>query len=130
MKVIITEEQKKKLFVPKDLDKRDRGYMEIIGMNPVIEYLRETGYPISFDMSTTPDDWSWYIHDISSDFKGYKYLENFEEPVKKLFMGIADNIENIYHIWGEISITEENKLHVSFDYEISQTKQGYKTYQL
>lgn len=131
MKVIITEEQKKKLFIPRKIDERDRQYLSEIGMNPVIQYIKDNGTAIQFDISTTPDEWDWIIHGIfdTNDFS--KVMEvKYENPIKKLILDIADNIDGVYHIWGNISINEKNKLFISYDYEISQLKSGDKTYQL
>lgn len=128
MKVIITEEQKKKLFVPRDIDKRQKQYLSEIGMDPVIQYLRDNDTSIRFDMSTTPDEWRWDIHDISDD-NSSKELWDFDGSIKSLFMNIADGIEGIYHIWGAISVTDD-KLNVMYDCEISSLRSGEKTYQL
>jgi hypothetical protein len=50
--------------------------------------------------------------------------------VKKLIEGIANEIDGIFHIWGDIVITEGNELLVSFDYEVSQLRSDSKTYKL
>jgi hypothetical protein len=47
-----------------------------------------------------------------------------------MLLQIAESIEGVYHIWGEISLTNENKLTVSFDYEYSLLGRGEKTYKL
>ena len=129
MKIIVTEEQKKKLFVPRRIDEREKEFLKLIGMEPVIQYLKDNDTSISIQMSTTPDDWNWYVHGIFDDVSG-NYLADFEKPIKDLFISIAENIENVYEIGGILSITDENNLFVEYDYLISLQNSGSKTYQL
>jgi hypothetical protein len=130
MKIIISEDQKKKLFIPRRIDERDRQYLSEIGMNPVLQYIKDNETSVRFDMSTTPDEWNWYLHGVFDGGKSYYELNEFETPVKKLIEGIANEIDGIFHIWGDISITEENKLFISFDYEVSELRNDSKTYKL
>ena len=58
MKIIISEEQNKKLFVPRKIDERQKQFLFEIGMDDVIQYLRDNGESIRFVMSTTPDEYS------------------------------------------------------------------------
>jgi hypothetical protein len=129
MKIIVTEEQKKKLFVPRRIDEREKEFLKLIGMEPVIQYLKDNDTSISIQMSTTPDDWDWYVHGVFDDISGND-LNDFEKPIKDLFLSIAENIENVFEIGGIISITDKNNLFVSYDYLFSVKKSGDKTYQL
>ena len=129
MKIIVTEEQKKKLFVPRRIDEREKEYLKLIGMEPVIQYLKDNDTSISIQMSTPPDDWNWYSHGVFDDNSG-EVLDEFEKPIKDLFISIAENIENVYEIGGILSITDENNLFVEYDYLISTQNSGSKTYQL
>lgn len=133
MRIIINEDQKKKLFVPRNIDSREKQFFSEIGMDPVIQYLKDKQTSIRFDISTTPDQWSWDVHDISNGSSPYESLWDFEKPIYKMLLQIIENIENIegiYHVWGEISLTNENNLTVSFDYEYSLLGRGEKTYKL
>jgi hypothetical protein len=130
MKIIISENQKKKLFIPRRIDERDRQYLSEIGMNPVLQYIKDNETSVRFDMSTTPDEWNWYMHGVFDGGNTHRELYEFETPVYKLIEGIADQIDGIFHIWGDISITEENKLFISFDYEVSELRNDSKTYKL
>jgi len=130
MKIIISEDQKKKLFIPRRIDERDRQYLSEIGMNPVLQYIKDNETSVRFDMSTTPDEWNWYMHGVFDGGNNHRELYEFETPVYKLIEGIADRIDGIFHIWGDIDITEENKLLVSFDYEVSELRNDSKTYKL
>jgi hypothetical protein len=130
MKIVITEEQKKKLFIPRKIDDRDKQFMTELGMDPVLQYIRDYKTSIRFDMSTTPDEWNWFMHGIFDGSKSNYELNEFERPVKKLIEGIANEIDGIFHIWGDIVITEGNELLVSFDYEVSQLRSDSKTYKL
>jgi hypothetical protein len=130
MKIIISEDQKKKLFIPRKIDDRDKQFMTELGMDPVLQYIRDYKTSIRFDMSTTPDEWNWFMHGIFDGSKSNYELNEFERPVKKLIEGIANEIDGIFHIWGDIVITEGNELLVSFDYEISQLRSDSKTYKL
>jgi len=129
MKIIVTEEQKKKLFVPRRIDEREKEFLKLIGMEPVIQYLKDNDTSIRIQMSTTPDDWDWYVHGVFDDISGND-LNDFEKPIKDLFLSIAENIENVFEIGGIISITDKNNLFVSYDYLFSVKKSGDKTYQL
>ena len=130
MKIIINEDQKKKLFVPRNIDSREKQYLIEIGMDPVIQFLKDKQKSIRFDISTTTDDSRWGVHDISDGSDAENTLWSFEEPIYKMLLQIAESIEGVYHIWGEISLTNENKLTVSFDYEYSLLGRGEKTYKL
>jgi hypothetical protein len=130
MKIIISEDQKKKLFIPRRIDERDRQYLSEIGMNPVLQYIKDNETSVRFDMSTTPDEWNWYLRGVFDGGNTHRELYEFETPVKKLIEGIANGIDGIFHIWGDIDITEENKLLVSFDYEVSELRNDSKTYKL
>jgi len=130
MKIIISEDQKKKLFIPRRIDERDRQYLSEIGMNPVLQYIKDNETSVRFDMSTTPDEWNWYLRGVFDGGNTHRELYEFETPVKKLIEGIANKIDGIFHIWGDIDITEENKLLVSFDYEVSELRNDSKTYKL
>jgi hypothetical protein len=130
MKIVITEEQKKKLFIPRKIDDRDKQFMTELGMDSALEYLRDYDTSIRFDMSTTPDEWNWFMHGVFDGSNTHRELNEFETPVKKLIENIANEIDGIFHIWGDISIIEENKLFISYDYEISQLRNDSKTYQL
>jgi hypothetical protein len=130
MKIIISEDQKKKLFIPKNIDERDRQYLSEIGMNSVLQYIKDNKTSIRFDMSTNPDEWDWFMHGVFDGGNTYRELNEFETPVKKLIEGIANEINGIFHIWGDIDITEENKLLVSFNYEVSELRNDSKTYKL
>jgi hypothetical protein len=130
MKIIISEDQKKKLFIPRKIDDRDKQFMTELGMDPVLQYIRDYKTSIRFDMSTTPDEWNWFMHGIFDGSKSNYELNEFERPVKKLIEGIANEIDGIFHIWGDIVITEGNELLVSFDYEVSQLRSDSKTYKL
>jgi hypothetical protein len=98
-------------------------------MNPVIKYLLENNTSIRFDMSTPTDDFDWYLHDVSDDGTTYDHLPEFNGPIKRLLISIAEDIETIFHIWGLLHI-EDGKLNVEFDYEISQLRNDSKTYKL
>jgi hypothetical protein len=130
MKIIISEDQKKKLFIPRKIDDRDKQFMTELGMDPVLQYIRDYKTSIRFDMSTTPDEWNWFMHGIFDGSKSNYELNEFERPVKKLIEGIANEIDGIFHIWGDIVITEGNELLVSFDYEVSELRNDSKTYKL
>jgi len=129
MKIIVTEEQKKKLFVPRRIDEREKEFLKLIGMEPVIQYLKDNDTSISIQMSTTPGEWKWYVHNIFDDISGND-LNDFEKPIKDLFLSIAQKIENVFEIGGIISITDKNNLFVEYDYLISIQNSGDKTYQL
>ena len=130
MKIIITEEQNKKLFIPRKIDEREKQFLTAIKFDPVIDFMRENDAIITFDMSTSPDEWRWETHDISTTINGkYEYLGNFDKPVMELIKSIAENIEGVFHMWGEISL-QDNKLHVTYDYEMISLGRGGKTYQL
>jgi hypothetical protein len=122
--------KKKKLFIPRKIDDRDKQFMTELGMDPVLQYIRDYKTSIRFDMSTTPDEWNWFMHGIFDGSKSNYELNEFERPVKKLIEGIANEIDGIFHIWGDIVITEGNELLVSFDYEVSQLRSDSKTYKL
>ena len=130
MKIIISEDQKKKLFIPRKIDERDKQFMTELGMDPVLQYIRDYETSIRFDMSTTPDEWNWFMHGIFDGSKSNYELNEFERPVKKLIEGIANEIYGIFHIWGDIVITKGNELLVSFDYEVSELRNDSKTYKL
>jgi hypothetical protein len=130
MKIIISEDQKKKLFIPRKIDDRDKQFMTELGMDPVLQYIRDYETSIRFDMSTTPDEWNWFMHGIFDGSKSNYELNEFERPVKKLIEGIANEIYGIFHIWGDIVITKGNELLVSFDYEVSELRNDSKTYKL
>jgi hypothetical protein len=130
MKIIISEDQKKKLFIPRKIDDRDKQFMTELGMDPVLQYIRDYETSIRFDMSTTPDEWNWFMHGIFDGSKANYELNEFERPVKKLIEGIANEIYGIFHIWGDIVITKGNELLVSFDYEVSELRNDSKTYKL
>jgi hypothetical protein len=130
MKIIISEDQKKKLFIPRKIDDRDKQFMTELGMDPVLQYIRDYETSIRFDMSTTPDEWNWFMHGIFDGSKPNYELNEFERPVKKLIEGIANEIYGIFHIWGDIVITKGNELLVSFDYEVSELRNDSKTYKL
>lgn len=126
---MITEEQKKKLFIPRKIDERDKLFLKEIGMGPVINFLIDKNTDINFDFSTSPDQWDWYCHDISFGFD-MKSLPEFEEPIKNIILNIAETISGVYHIWGSISISLDNELRVSYDYEITKMENGSKVYKL
>jgi hypothetical protein len=130
MKIIISEDQKKKLFIPRKIDERDKQFMTELGMDPVLQYIRDYETSIRFDMSTTPDEWNWYMHGVFDGGNTHRELYEFETPVYKLIEGIADQIDGIFHIWGDIVITKGNELLVSFDYEVSELRNDSKTYKL
>ncbi len=129
MKIIVTEEQKKKLFVPRRIDEREKEYLKLIGMEPVIQYLKDNDTSITIQMTTDRDDWNWYSHGVFDDNSG-EVLDEFEKPIKDLVTSIAENIENITEIGAVLSITDKNDLYVSYDYIISLQNSGDKTYQL
>lgn len=128
MKIKITEEQNKKLFLPRNIIERQKEFLKIIGMGPVIQYMKDNDTSIHFDMDTSFSEWSWHIHDIS-DGNG-NYLENFEKPFRKLFESIGEEIMGVTRMYGEMSITDDNKLFIGLGYEF--TNEGGKdiTYQL
>jgi len=129
MKIIVTEEQKKKLFVPRRIDEREKEYLKLIGMEPVIQYLKDNDTSITTQMSRDHNEWYWHVHSVFDDNTGGD-LDNFEKPIKDLFISITSSIENIYQIGGILSITDENNLLVEYDYLIGVEKSGDKTYQL
>ena len=129
MKIIVTEEQKKKLFVPRRIDEREKEYLKLIGMEPVIQYLKDNDTSITVQMSRDHNEWYWHVHSVFDDNTGGD-LDNFEKPIKDLFISITSSIENIYQIGGILSITDENNLLVEYDYLIGVEKSGDKTYQL
>jgi hypothetical protein len=129
MKIIVTEEQKKKLFVPRRIDEREKEYLKLIGMEPVIQYLKDNDTSITIQITTNIDDWNWYSHGVFDDNSG-EVLDEFEKPIKDLVKSIAENIENITEIGAVLSITDKNDLYVSYDYIISLQNSGDKTYQL
>ena len=132
MKIVITEEQKKKLFIPRKIDDRDKQFLSEIGMNSVIQYIKDNETTIQFDMSTSPDEWNWFMHGIFDTSDYSKSMGNeYEKPIKSLILNIMEDVEDgMFHIWGDISITEENELFISYDYEITIMKTGDKTYKL
>jgi hypothetical protein len=129
MKIIVTEEQKKKLFVPRRIDEREKEYLKLIGMEPVIQYLKDNDTSITVQMSRDHNEWYWHVHSVFDDNTGGD-LDEFEKPIKDLFISITSSIENIYQIGGILSITDENNLLVEYDYLIGVEKSGDKTYQL
>ena len=132
MKIIITEDQKKKLFIPRKIDERDRQFLSEIGMDPVLQYMIDNKTEIQFDMSTLPDEWRWDVNGIfdTSDYSKPLYHQ-YEKPIKDLILNMLEEQEDgIFHVWGYISITEENELFINFDYEITIMKTGSKTYKL
>jgi hypothetical protein len=129
MKIIVTEEQKKKLFIPRKIDEREKEYLKLIGMEPVIQYLKDNDTSITIQITTNIDDWNWYSHGVFDDNSG-EVLDEFEKPIKDLVTSIAENIENITEIGAVLSITDKNDLYVSYDYIISLQNSGDKTYQL
>jgi hypothetical protein len=129
MKIIVTEEQKKKLFVPRRIDEREKEFLKLIGMEPVIQYLKDNDTSITIQITTNIDDWNWYSHGVFDDNSG-EVLDEFEKPIKDLVTSIAENIENITEIGAVLSITDKNDLYVSYDYIISLQNSGDKTYQL
>jgi hypothetical protein len=129
MKIIVTEEQKKKLFVPRRIDEREKEFLKLIGMEPVIQYLKDNDTSITVQMSRDHNEWYWHVHSVFDDNTGGD-LDEFEKPIKDLFISITSSIENIYQIGGILSITDENNLLVEYDYLIGVEKSGDKTYQL
>jgi hypothetical protein len=129
MKIIVTEEQKKKLFIPRKIDEREKEFLKLIGMEPVIQYLKDNDTSITVQMSRDHNEWYWHVHSVFDDNTGGD-LDNFEKPIKDLFISITSSIENIYQIGGILSITDENNLLVEYDYLIGVEKSGDKTYQL
>jgi len=129
MKIIVTEEQKKKLFIPRKIDEREKEFLKLIGMEPVIQYLKDNDTSITVQMSRDHNEWYWHVHSVFDDNTGGD-LDNFEKPIKDLFISITSSIENIYQIGGILSITDENNLLVEYDYLIGVEKSGNKTYQL
>ncbi len=129
MKIIVTEEQKKKLFIPRKIDEREKEYLKLIGMEPVIQYLKDNDTSITVQMSRDHNEWYWHVHSVFDDNTGGD-LDEFEKPIKDLFISITSSIENIYQIGGILSITDENNLLVEYDYLIGVEKSGDKTYQL
>ena len=129
MKIIVTEEQKKKLFIPRRIDEREKEFLKLIGMEPVIQYLKDNDTSITIQMSRDHNEWYWHVHSVFDDNTGGD-LDNFEKPIKDLFISITGSIENIYQIGGILSITDENNLLVEYDYLIGVEKSGDKTYQL
>ena len=129
MKIIVTEEQKKKLFIPRKIDEREKEFLKLIGMEPVIQYLKDNDTSITVQMSRDHNEWYWHVHSVFDDNTGGD-LDEFEKPIKDLFISITSSIENIYQIGGILSITDENNLLVEYDYLIGVEKSGDKTYQL
>ena len=129
MKIIVTEEQKKKLFIPRKIDEREKEFLKLIGMEPVIQYLKDNDTSITIQMSRDHNEWYWHVHSVFDDNTGGD-LDEFEKPIKDLFISITSSIENIYQIGGILSITDENNLLVEYDYLIGVEKSGDKTYQL
>ena len=98
-------------------------------MEPVIQYLKDNDTSITVQMSRDHNEWYWHVHSVFDDNTGGD-LDEFEKPIKDLFISITSSIENIYQIGGILSITDENNLLVEYDYLIGVEKSGDKTYQL
>jgi hypothetical protein len=127
MKIIITEEQKKKLFVPRLIDERDKLFLKEIGMNPIIDYLKDNGEQLDFDMITEYNDWEWeiYVFDVNGE-----EIDEFKKPVLTLLTEIVSDYKGVFHVNGQLSINDSNELYVSFNYDFTTSDSDDKTYKL
>jgi hypothetical protein len=133
MKIIITEEQNKKLFIPRRLDNRDSEFLKLIGFETVIKHIQTNG-EIEFSMFTHHDDWDWEFSHLD-DVNYTANINDIEKPVRDLLMNIISQLVisdngTIISISGIIRLTDNNELDVDFEYNVTRTYDDKRTYKL
>lgn len=131
MKIVITEEQKKKLFIPRKLDERDKIFFKEIKFTPILDVLKNGG-TLLFEMSTPYYSWDWdvVLCELSDGNGNDINLPNMFSPVKDLLIRIVNETdEGVIVIKGGMEVND-NKLEIEYTVDKVITGSGMKTYNL